>query len=54
MKTLISLGLIALMAAGTSGCWWWGWGYRDEGHGGGGDRGHSEGHDRGHDEGRGR
>jgi hypothetical protein len=45
MKTLIYLGLIVLMTAGTSGCWW-GWGHRDGDHRG--EYHHDEGH---HDEG---
>src|SRR5665213_1142696 len=30
MKTFVFLGLIALISAGTSGCWW-GWRHHDEG-----------------------
>ena len=45
MKTLIFIGLIALISAGTSGCWW-GWRHHDEGY-----RGHEQGHYEGRDQG---
>ena len=50
MKKYLVIGLVALISAGTSGCWW-GWGRRDDGHGRH-DEGRDWGHEHGRDEGR--